>query len=151
MINIEISEPFQDKVDKTTLYITAKKTLEHQAVPSSNGLSILITTDQQIHDYNLRFRGIDSPTDVLSFNLDQLDPDDDTQYLGDVVISYPTASAQAQIYGHGVTEELQLLIIHGILHLLGYDHAKPADKTRMWKVQKEILSILELDNIAPSE
>lgn len=151
MINIEISEPFQDKVDEATLYITAKKTLEHQAVPSSNGLAILITTDQQIHDLNLRFRGIDSSTDVLSFNLDQLDPDDDTQYLGDVVISYPTASAQAQSYGHDVTEELQLLIVHGILHLLGYDHAEPADKARMWKVQKEILSNLELDNIAPSE
>jgi len=151
MIHIEVSESFQAEVNKSTLHFAAQKTLEHQAVPLSSGLAILITTDQQIRDLNSRFRGMDTPTDVLSFNLNQLDPDENTQYLGDVVISYPTASAQAQTYGHTVTDELQLLIVHGILHLLGYDHAKPADKTLMWSVQNEILSILELDNITPSE
>src|SRR2546430_7300576 len=82
-------------------------------------LSLALVTDREIHSLNRQYRGKDKPTDVLSFPLaDALQP----SLLGDVVISSETAARQAQRRGHSLREELQTLLIHGILHLLGYDH-----------------------------
>jgi probable rRNA maturation factor len=71
-------------------------------------------------------------------------PPDGIRHLGEVVISYPQAVKQAQEQGHGVTRELALLIVHGILHLLGYDHELPADEQKMRDKENKVLSILEL-------
>jgi probable rRNA maturation factor len=105
----------------------------------------LITDNDQIQELNQRYRGIDKSTDVLAFETDFLDPDLETRYLGDVVISYPLAKIQAETRGHELEVELQLLTVHGILHLLGYDHETEAKKTEMWAVQSRILNKMGLD------
>ncbi len=79
---------------------------------------------------------------MLSFQADELDPETGRRYLGDVIISYPRAQAQAQAGGHALPAELQLLVVHGVLHLLGHDHGAPAEKEAMWALQAEILQRL---------
>lgn len=111
--------------------------LTHQ--PSDADLTILITDDSAIRRLNRDFMGKDAPTDVLSFPAGERDPESGKLYLGDIVISYPRAQEQASQGGHAVAHEMQLLSVHGLLHLLGYDHLTPGDKRRMWEQQAAIL------------
>ena len=77
---------------------------------------------------NKIYRGIDETTDVLSFNNEYVDLDSGVEYLGDIFISYPKTKEQAEIEGHRADQELELLIVHGFLHLLGYDHDEKSKK-----------------------
>lgn len=103
-------------------------------------LSLALVTDHEIRSLNRQYRGKDKPTDVLSFPLaDELHP----FLLGDVVISVETAARQAQRRGHSLREELQILLIHGILHLLGYDHeVSRSEAIRMHRKEREIGALL---------
>ena len=110
-------------------------------------LSILLTDDAEIQEMNRDYRGEDRPTDVLSFAAgDELEP-----YLGDIAISVETAVSQAEHAGHDLVEELQLLAVHGTLHLLGYDHLHPAEKDEMWARQTAVLTQLNLSHVTPTE
>lgn len=142
MISIQIEDPFVSEVSPDLLVTTARTALEHEKAPSTSELSIVISDDNELHQLNQQFLGIDAPTDVLSFPSDEIDPDSGNRYLGDIIISYPRALEQSQKGGHPVTAEIQLLAVHGVLHLLGYDHAEPDEKEKMWKTQAEILHIL---------
>jgi probable rRNA maturation factor len=105
-------------------------------------LTVVITDDERVRDLNRRFRGVDSPTDVLAFGGGAegfVEAPGETTYLGDVIISYPRVLAQAQEQGQSSDRELALLVIHGVLHLLGYDHATPEDEAIMWARQEAIL------------
>jgi probable rRNA maturation factor len=97
-------------------------------------------TDPEIQILNRQYRGKDKPTDVLSFPLaDALQP----FLLGDVVISVETAARQAQRRGHSLREELQILLVHGILHLLGYDHEiSRSEAIRMRRKEEEVRAVL---------
>jgi probable rRNA maturation factor len=110
-------------------------------------LTLVITDDAQVQELNQKYRGIDAPTDVLSFPSGEVDLDTGHTYLGDVIISYPQAYNQSELAGHPVESELQLLTIHGVLHLLGYDHAEPQEKSRMWAAQTAALTTLGLAGI----
>jgi probable rRNA maturation factor len=111
-------------------------------------LSVVITYDEAILELNRQFRDVDAPTDVLAFGSGQegdfVTAPGEPAYLGDVVISYPRAVAQAEEYGHSVDRELALLAVHGVLHLLGYDHVDEAERMEMWARQNEILESLVL-------
>ena len=144
MIFIEINEKFRNQISRSLIVQTAGIALVHQSIPQQDTLSIVITDDNQIHELNYQYRRVDSPTDVLSFPGGYLDPENDSTYLGDVIISFPRAQAQAEERGHTTQEEIQLLIIHGILHLFGFDHENHDDKTIMWAAQDEILEKLNL-------
>jgi probable rRNA maturation factor len=120
----------------------AQEALRLAAENPQADLTIVLSDDRQLHELNLQFLGIDAPTDVLSFPAGDTDPDSEQTYLGDVIISLPRAAAQAAAGGHPVEAELQLLCVHGVLHLLGYDHATPEEKTEMWAVQAQVLSNL---------
>lgn len=98
-------------------------------------------TDLEIHALNLQYRKKDKPTDVLSFPLaDDLQP----HLLGDVIISVETATRQAQRRSHSLREEIQILLVHGILHLLGYDHEiSRSEAIRMDRKEREIKTILD--------
>jgi len=138
---------YRKKIDSRRLRKAAQKTLAHESAPSRAELAIAITGDDEIHDLNHQYRGVDAPTDVLSFAEAEADArfvaaPDEAAYLGDVVISYPRAEAQAASAGHSVADELLLLVVHGVLHLLGHDHAGRAEKRKMWAAQKEILDEL---------
>ncbi|MEA3336342.1 MAG: rRNA maturation RNase YbeY [Chloroflexota bacterium] len=111
-------------------------------------LAVVVTGEETLQQLNCAYRGIDTPTDVLSFPAwDTLAEEesvfvsapDAATYLGDVIISFPAAARQADAAGHSVADELSLLAVHGVLHLLGYDHGTPEEKAGMWAVQDEIL------------
>ena len=97
-------------------------------------IPIRITDDEELNTLNLKYRGIDKITDVLSFPADFEDPDLGSRYVGDVVIAFPRAEEQAQKRGHFVEAEIQLLVVHGTLHLLGYDHGDKTEKEEMWLI-----------------
>lgn len=142
MIHLQIDEPYQPLIPETLLEQAARAALTHQATSPDSDLTIVLTGDETLHDLNLRFMDVDAPTDVLSFPSGEPDPETGEIYLGDILISYPRAEAQAQQGGHPVTAELQLLTVHGTLHLLGHDHYDEDEKARMWAAQAEILQQL---------
>lgn len=142
-INLVISEEFTPHVDSKVLLRVTEETLRKSGVHWKTELTIVLTDDSEIQSLNRQFREIDSPTDVLSFPAEVTDPDTGNLYLGDVVISYPRAESQAQQGDHTIAAELKLLVVHGVLHLLGYDHITSEDKAHMWKAQTEILAWIE--------
>ena len=147
MITLDISEGYSPQIDSDLIIRSAKTALRQQSAPINAELTIIITDDEQLQSLNLQFRDLDAPTDVLSFPADFMDPESDAPYLGDILISFPRAEQQAAAMGHTTSAELQLLTVHGILHLLGYDHAEAEEKAEMWAAQKEILRQLGLENL----
>lgn len=120
-----------------------KQLLQAEGCSEETEVSIVLTHDIEISQLNKDYRGIDGPTDVLSFA--QREGDDDfagdpeDNILGDIVVSVDTAERQAEQQGHSLDEEIDVLIAHGILHLLGYDHAEPEDAKKMFEIQDEII------------
>jgi len=127
----------------------ANRTLEHQS--ASGDISIVLTDDARLHQLNREYLGVDSPTDVLSFPASETDPETGARYLGDILISIPRAEEQAKLAGHPLESEVQLLVVHGVLHLLGHDHADAKEKAAMWQVQTEILESIGLSGIEIQE
>jgi probable rRNA maturation factor len=125
----------------------ARAALTHQGQPVEVDLSIVLTDDARLHQLNREYLGIDAPTDVLSFPASESDPETGATYLGDILISIPRAREQASAAGHAMESEVQLLVVHGVLHLLGHDHAEAKGKRKMWKAQAEILKELGLSGI----
>lgn len=107
-------------------------------------LSVALIGDEEMRELNLKYRGVDKPTDVLSFSQIEGDFGDiEPNMIGDVVISVDTAGRQAKKAGHRVEKELDILLTHGILHLVGYDHEKgEKEASKMRAQEKEILSML---------
>jgi probable rRNA maturation factor len=147
MITLEILEGYRSLVNPQPIEIAAKTTLQQQSALPDADLTIVITDNDQLRQLNREYRDIDSATDVLSFPADFMDPENELPYLGDILISYERAEDQAVAGGHEVIAELQLLVVHGVLHLLGHDHANQDEKTKMWAVQNEILRQLGLDTV----
>jgi len=107
-------------------------------------VGLLITDDENIKRLNLRYRGQDRETDVLAFGMENdqgrfISPPPLPPHLGDVVVSYPRAAAQAEACGHSIEKELDRLVLHGLLHLLGYDDQSDEERQRMWDRQERIL------------
>ena len=131
-------------IDPVVLEKTALKVLEMEKKDAEVDISIAIEDNAQLQELNLQFLGIDAPTDVLSFPAEEIDPDTGHKYLGDIIISLPIASAQANTAGHPLINEVQLLVMHGLLHLLGYDHTEPEMKKLMWDLQAKYLADLSV-------
>jgi probable rRNA maturation factor len=123
--------------------------LAHQS--AAGDLSIVLTDDAQLQQLNRDYLGFDVPTDVLSFPASELDPETGAPYLGDVLVSIPRAESQARTASHPLEAELQLLVVHGVLHLLGYDHAEPEAKEKMWAAQAQVLESIGLAGIEIGE
>jgi len=144
MVNVESTlEPMP--VAAALIENAAVKTLMREAV--AGDLTVLLGDDAQVRELNRQYLAIDAPTDVLSFPAGEADPDTGVTYLGDVIISVPQARAQARAAGHGLEAEVQLLVVHGVLHLLGHDHAQPRARERMWAAQADVLSQLGLHDM----
>lgn len=142
MIDLQINDEYLPDFPADALTRAAETALAHQSAPADADLSIVITGDAEIQELNRQFMEVDAPTDVLSFPADELDPETGHAYLGDIIISYPRALAQARQGGHPIVQELQLLVVHGVLHLSGHDHAGDEEKAAMWSAQSEILTSL---------
>ncbi len=133
-VAISIDGPYRERVRSRSLAALARRSLASEYVPGPLALSVVITNDATVRSLNHRFRGEDTPTDVLSFGLD-----DDAGFvsgqgisqLGEIVISFPTARRQAGEARHDIDDELAHLLVHGVLHLLGYDHKRPRDAKAM--------------------
>ena len=123
-----------------------ERTLKHLNLSFEPIVSVSFVDDEFIHQLNRDYRKIDRPTDVISFAF--LDNEDDRESqlygqgivcLGDIYISVDRAKAQAEEYGHSLNRELSFLFVHGLLHLLGYDHMTPEEEKVMFALQDEIL------------
>jgi probable rRNA maturation factor len=147
-VDVQTAPRFARKVDAELLRRVAGEALRREGVEGEVALSVVITDDEAVRELNRQFRDVDAPTDVLAFGSGEeaafVTPPGESIYLGDVVISYPRAVAQAEEYGHSVNRELALLAVHGVLHLLGYDHVDEPERMEMWARQNEILGSLAL-------
>ncbi|MBN1147039.1 MAG: rRNA maturation RNase YbeY [Anaerolineales bacterium] len=143
MIHIQIQPAeVRNHANRALLERAVRQTLQHTGVDLDADVSVVLSDDERLRQLNHQFLGIDAPTDVLAFPGDQIDPDSQAKYLGDVVVSYERALAQSAAGGHSLGDELQLLVVHGLLHLLDFDHTDEQSKAAMWAVQAEILAIL---------
>jgi probable rRNA maturation factor len=149
-IDLTIEPPYKSRIAPARLRAAARAALKHQGAPEPGELSVLITGDDALRALNREFLGEDHATDVLSFPSTQIDPETGVRYFGDIALSYPQARAQAAQGTHPVWAELQLLIVHGVLHLLGHDHAEPAAHDRMWAAQSAILKKLKVPLTGPA-
>jgi probable rRNA maturation factor len=140
---LDIADQYSDFITSSHLERSVLAALNHQGASPDSDLTILVDDDQRIQKLNNEYLSIDAPTDVLAFPADFTDPDTGHTYLGDVIISFPQAKSQANKRRHPVEAEIQLLVVHGVLHLLGYDHFESEDKEIMWSAQSQILSQLD--------
>jgi len=129
-----------------------QKTAEVYDINSHTEVSVVLSNDEYIHALNLQYRGKDCSTDVLSFALNEGEESEvidgpEENLLGDIVISVETATRQATEYGHTLDRELAYLTVHGILHLLGYDHMTEDDKQEMRQEEEHILSLLGMNRV----
>ena len=146
-IGIHVEEKFRGMVDEGWVRKTAQTVLKAEGVAPPYEVSLVFTDSEAVKQLNRDYRGVDEPTDVLAFCMlsqKEVDdsfalPPDGVTRLGEVIVSYPQAVAQAREQGHSPERELALLIIHGILHLLGYDHEEPEEEARMRKRERELL------------
>lgn len=145
MVTVQVKRTVRLPVSKSSLQRVAQMTLDSVDPDNKADLSIVIGDDSLLHKLNKKYLNVNAPTDVLSFPSGEVDPDTQSYYLGDIVISLPRADEQASTAGHALADELQLLVVHGTLHLLGYDHLNIADKKAMQAAQDKILSKLDID------
>ncbi|HEU65833.1 MAG TPA: rRNA maturation RNase YbeY [Chloroflexi bacterium] len=146
-IEVFVEEEFGELVDEGWARKITQAVLKAEGVTPPYEVSLVFTDSETVQKLNRDYRGVDEPTDVLAFYMisqKEADdsfalPPDGVTRLGEVIISYPQAAEQATERGHSSEKELTLLIIHGVLHLLGYDHEKPEEASEMSKREKELL------------
>lgn len=133
---VVVEEPCE--VENAGVQAAAWYTLQTVAAPAPCALTLTLTGSERVQEFNREYAGIDEPTDVLSFAAEDepyaVEPGE-PPYLGDVIIAVPVARQQAAEAGHSLLNELQLLVIHGTLHLLGFDHQTPDQQAEMWAYQ----------------
>lgn len=155
-VNVLVPRGLGRKVDKTLIQRVTRLALERDHWESPATLDVHIVDDEEMREINASRRGIEEATDVLSFPLFELEPGagirqdffvlppDEQVHIGDVVISFPRVQAQAQEAGHSPEREIAFLTVHGVLHLLGYDHETVPDRRRMRRREEEVLAEMGL-------
>ncbi|WP_407317367.1 rRNA maturation RNase YbeY [Isoptericola halotolerans] len=143
-MSIEVNNESGHEVDEAEFAALARFALDTLHVHPSSELSVLLVDTPTMTDLHVRWMDEPGPTDVLSFPMDELRPGREGEEtppgtLGDIVLCPDVAVQQAKIAGHSTAEELLLLTTHGILHLLGYDHAEPEEEKEMFALQRRIL------------
>lgn len=131
-------------VDEFRLSALARHTLESEGVETGSELSVLLVTPGHMRRLNKRFAGDDHATDVLAFPMMEDDEDDASLLLGDIVVCPEVADKNATEYGRSLSEEIETLVVHGTLHLLGYDHQNEEERTAMDARTREIISDFRL-------
>ncbi|MCX6003109.1 MAG: rRNA maturation RNase YbeY [Chloroflexi bacterium] len=150
-INVLIDEAYKKQLKPAWLKGAIRQILEEEQVSANSEVGLVIIGDEKIHELNKQYLEEDRPTDVLSFPMSEqirnqpvfVSAPDGKMHLGEVIISYPQASQQAEEHSHPVKREVLLLLIHGVLHLLGYDHDIPERESLMCSREAAILRIIE--------
>ena len=143
-MSIEVNNESGFAVDEAEFAALGRHVLDAMRVHPQTDLSILLVDEEVMTDLHVRWMDEPGPTDVLSFPMDELRPGTDDEptpagLLGDVVLCPSVAARQAKDAGHSTSEELLLLTTHGILHLLGFDHAEPEEEKEMFGLQRQLL------------
>ncbi len=141
-ITVRALNKFSSRIDRARLARIAERALRAEKAKGDTALTIYVTGDGEIRLLNRKFHATNAPTDVLSFpsgSGELYENPQEPAYLGDVVISYERAKEQALVAHWRIADELDLLAVHGILHLLGYDDVKPQARAKMWQRQEQIL------------
>ena len=152
-VEIQVDDAYATAVDVADLTTAVAATLRQGGVAAAT-LTVVITSDEEVQGLNRDYRQVDAPTDVLSFAAQEsadnpseanltLPPElaaEMTSYLGDILIAYPYSMRQAEHYQSTPAAELRLLVVHGTLHLLGYDHDSPTAEAEMWAMQEAVLA-----------
>mgnify|MGYP003351748340 CR=1 FL=1 len=141
-MNIELTELINSKIQTNRIIEVAEFSLLKMGVHPDSELSISLVDEIEMSSLHMRWLDESGPTDVLSFPMDELKPFSATSgpgMLGDIVLCPEYAIPQAERAGHSIQEELELLTVHGVLHLLGFDHREIEEKTVMFSRQDEIL------------
>ena len=144
-MSIEINNESVISVDELALQRLSVFALDHMYVHPDAELAIVLVDEGTMEQLHLQWMDEPGPTDVLSFPMDELRPGSEESLspaglLGDIVLCPQVATSQAETAGHSALEEMLLLTTHGILHLLGFDHAEPDEEKKMFDLQREILS-----------
>ncbi len=142
-ISVQVDEPFAAEVGAADLTNIIAAALAFEGRDDAE-VTLVITDDEAVAALNRQYRAVDGPTDVLSFPAQEPTPGfvsapEADAYLGDIVIALPFTRQQAAELGRPLAAELRLLAVHGVLHLLGYDHAEPDEEATMWARQDAIL------------
>ena len=145
-MNIDFRNESHVVIDEDALSSLSSFVIGDLRVHRDAELSVLITNEERMSELHLEWMDLTGPTDVLSFPMDEVRPgswsgdvEDDPPILGDLVLCPTIAAEQARTAGHSTDAELELLTAHGILHLLGYDHAEPAEEEAMFALQTDLL------------
>ncbi len=144
-MSVEVLNESGIELDTVTFLKLARFTMSRMRVHPEAELCVRLVDEGTIAEYNQKWMGKTGPTDVLSFPMDELRPARDNEpdaegILGDMLLCPQYAAAQAPTYSRSVDDELALLTIHGILHLLGYDHAEPDEEREMFALQTRLLA-----------
>ncbi len=151
-LHLQITGSLSTRVDGRRLVRAARTALEAEGVDRPVALTVVVVDDAEMERLHVAYRGEAGTTDVLTFPFDPLPGgDEEGEYLGDVVIAWPQAARQAGEMGHAPQDEVDLLVVHGVLHLLGYDDEEPEARSRMWARQAHIMGRLGLGHVAPRE
>lgn len=139
-LNLEVDDSVDDRVDQASLSAMVERVLTEDGVEDGASVSLVLADDTLLHELNRRHREVDAPTDVLSFPADEGEAfpslEGEPPYLGDIVVSVDSVGRQAEEAGLGAAEELSHVVLHGLLHLLGYDHEEP-DEEAVMKAREE--------------
>ena len=142
IVALQVQPAFTDLVRRRKLLALARRAMAAESVETPTELSIVIADDETVQQLNHRYRGIDAPTDVLSFGMESADafvmPSDSARLLGEIIISYVTAASQTDGSAGAIEDELAHLLVHGLLHLLGYDH-EASDEAEAMRTREETL------------
>ncbi len=145
MIEIEFRNTEEHPNFKKVLENVGEKLFAHLNIAENTEASVLLSNDETLLGLNREHRNEDHASDVLSFPNSGINPESGAKYIGDIAISLERAETEAKSANHAFEAEIQLLTIHGLLHLLGYDHTSSSAKKDMWKIQNEILDLLHVD------
>ncbi|MGV8027356.1 MAG: rRNA maturation RNase YbeY [Anaerolineaceae bacterium] len=137
MIQIIIPPILKLNIQTSILKARVFSTIRIMQLEKQN-VTLKLCNDREMLTFNKTYRGIDQTTDVLSFSLDFKEPQSNEQYLGDIIISFPTAKKQAKIHHQSLEDEITFLLIHGLLHLMGYDHENLEEERKMFSLQEKI-------------
>lgn len=139
-IDIRVADPRWEGIGDMDALAAHVLGLASAHVKQGGEIAVLLTDDVEMHALNKQWRGVDKPTDVLSFPSDQPKIPEQPQYLGDIAISYDIAVKDAESMGRPVEAHVSHLLIHGFLHLIGYDHIELEDARVMEPLEAEILA-----------
>ncbi len=142
-LNLEVEDSVAGRVDQASILAMLERVLAEDEIEDGAAVTVVLADDTLLHELNLRHREVDAPTDVLSFPADEGEefptPEGEPRYLGDIVVSVERVGRQAAEAGLAERDELAHVILHGLLHLLGYDHEEPEEEAVMKAREEGVL------------